>query len=196
MSRAGYFQCLVCYRQTPLLTVKEAAQLVGVSDRAVYVWVKRKKIHVMKTVSGQLRICQRSLLSTGEPEAEASRVTPGDQRIKLALRILDEEYQHYDRTLNELSKQLGISMWYFARLFKKNTGIGFREYLRGLRMKKAAELLGGTLLSVKEISISVGYKHVSDFDHHFKAVYGIQPSAYRRVRLTLGKVRQANPQEE
>lgn len=186
MSSLGYFKCLICYRRTSLLTVQQAAKLVGVSDRTVHVWVRRKKIHTMKTVSGQLRVCQRSLFLAEEPGADGAQPPPGDVRVELALRILHEKYPHYDCTLDEMSKQLGISMWYFARLFKKNTGMGFREYLRGLRIRKAAELLSGTLLSVKEIAIKVGYKHVSDFDHHFKEVYRIQPSAYRRVRLTIG----------
>lgn len=193
MPRTSHFRCLVCYRPTAMLTVKEAAKVVGVSDRAMYAWAKQKRIHVMKTVSGQLRICQRSLLLTEEPEAERPRVTPGDMRVKLALRILDKEYRHYDRTLDELCKQLGISVWHFARLFKKNTGTSFRAYLINLRLKKAAELLRSTLLSVKEISTSVGYKHVSDFDHHFKAVYGIQPSIYRIAQLRQGESRQTKP---
>jgi hypothetical protein len=49
-----------------------------------------------------------------------------------------------------------------------------------VRMRKAAELLSATDLSIKEIAADVGYKHVSDFCHHFKQVYGLASSEYRR----------------
>lgn len=196
MPRTGYFQCRVCYRKTAMMTVKAAAAMVGVSDRAIYSWVKQKKVHVVRTVGGQFRICQHSLFFSAEPEAERAAIMPADVRIKLAVRILDKEYSRTDPTLDKLSKQLGISMWYFGRLFKKNTGVGFREYIKALRMKKAAEMLSSTLLSVKEISISVGYKYVSDFDHHFKSVYGVQPSEYRRAQLALSESGRTQPPDE
>jgi AraC-like DNA-binding protein len=196
MPKTGHFHCVLCDHQTSILTVKEAAKKVGVCDQTMYVWVRQKKVHVMRTASGQIRICYRSLLLSEQSAQEPPRVALVDVRIKLAMRVLDEQYSYAEPTLGKLSKQLGISMWHFAKLFKKNTGVCFKEYIKDLRMKKAAELLRNTFLSIKEISISIGYKHVSDFDHQFKAVYGVQPSAYRRAHLEVGEDHQArNPKE-
>ncbi len=55
-----------------------------------------------------------------------------------------------------------------------------KEYLRDLRLKKAVLLLQDPTLSIKEIAAAVGYKYVSDFDHHFKSTYGMRPGEYRR----------------
>jgi len=71
-----------------------------------------------------------------------------------------------------------------SRLFKKETGVSFRQHVREVRMRKAEEMLRRTLLSIKEIAAEVGYKHVSDFDHHFKEVYGMTPREYREAGST------------
>lgn len=102
-----------------------------------------------------------------------------DARVSAALNLISAQYHDPNLSLVKITRSLGISTWYFSRLFKGGTGIGFRAYLRNVRLSRAEELLGATFLSIKEVAASVGYKHVSDFDHHFKRRYGTRPSIYR-----------------
>jgi two-component system response regulator YesN len=95
--------------------------------------------------------------------------------------LIEEQFQDKNLTLDKLSKQLGVSLSHLARLFKKELRVSFRQHLRAVRMKQAGVLLRRSLLSIKEVAASVGYKHVSDFDHHFNMTYGMRPSVYRRV---------------
>lgn len=201
MSVEAYFRCPSCGRDAAMVSVASAAKIVGVSNRTIYVWVKQRRVHAYRTVGGHLRICQQSLLA-GHP-AGASGVVSGrtlsvavlsvsmnDVRIRLALKIIERSYPHSALTLGMLAKQLDISIWYLGRMFKRHTGVGVRDYVRSLRLEKAQGLLRETLLSIKEVATAVGYKHVSDFDHHFKAAYGICPGEYRLLHLG------ARPSEE
>jgi two-component system response regulator YesN len=131
--------------------------------------------------SGQLRLCENSLIGPGPWPDEELRFSPANGRIKLALRLIKEQHRDSELSLGKLSKQVRLSVGYLSRLFKKETGVSFRQYLREVRLRKAEELLRDPILSIKEVAMDVGYRHVSDFDHHFKSAYGIRPTAYRQA---------------
>ncbi|HEY7910573.1 MAG TPA: helix-turn-helix transcriptional regulator [Blastocatellia bacterium] len=102
-------------------------------------------------------------------------------RIRQAIRLINEQYQQTGLTLGQIAGQLNLSVWHLSRLFKKETGESVKQYLRAVRMIKAQELLLNSVFSIKEIAAAVGYNHVSDFDHHFKATFNMRPGEYRQV---------------
>ena len=107
-----------------------------------------------------------------------------DERINDALKLIQQHYGEGDLTLKKLADQIGISVCHLSRLLKKGTGIGSREYIKNIRMEKAEELVRSTRLNINEVASSVGYNHVSNFNHDFKAYFGISPREYRyRARI-------------
>ena len=84
-----------------------------------------------------------------------------------------------DLSLDELSKELDISPYYFSKLFKEETGSNFVEYLTGLRMDRAKELLKDESLSMKEICAAIGYSDPNYFSRIFKKNIGLTPTEYR-----------------
>lgn len=115
---------------------------------------------------------------------EASTRKRMDPRISVALRLIEERYHDPELSLAKMAGDLNLSIWHLSRLFKENTGLGFRSYLRQIRMLRAEELLISTFLSIKEVSAKVGDKYVSDFDHHFKKDHGSRPGEYRSFHRT------------
>jgi excisionase family DNA binding protein len=166
-----------------MVTVREAAEMLGVTSRAIYLWVKQRRVHEQRTPGGQIRICQNSLAGLALPSL-STRVSPDNVWVNKALDLIYEQYSFSDLTLGKLARQLGISVWHLSRSFNKHAGIGFRQIVRTVRMEKASELLQNRILSVKQVAGAVGYKHVSDFDHHFKTHYGLTPGSYRRHQHT------------
>ena len=55
------------------------------------------------------------------------------------------------------------------------------NYLTGLRMQKAKELLKTTTFKIYEISEMVGYRNVESFNRVFKKYYEISPLQYRKT---------------
>lgn len=84
-----------------------------------------------------------------------------------------------DLSLDELSKELDISPYYFSKLFKEETGSNFVEYLTGLRMGRAKEMLKDESLSMKEICTEIGYSDPNYFSRIFKKNVGLTPTEYR-----------------
>lgn len=95
-----------------------------------------------------------------------------------AQEYIRENYQR-DLSLDEVSRQLDLSPYYFSKLFKEETGCNFVEYVTRLRIKKAKELLAGGDCSVKEVCLEVGYGDPNYFSRIFKKNVGVTPTEYR-----------------
>lgn len=85
-----------------------------------------------------------------------------------------------DVSLDEVSQVVNISPYYFSKIFKEDVGEGFVEYLTGLRMDKARELLNTTEYSMKEICSMVGYADPNYFSRIFKKNVGVTPTEYKQ----------------
>ena len=84
-----------------------------------------------------------------------------------------------DISLDDVSREVDISPYYFSKIFKKETGENFIEYLTNIRIEKAKELLENTDMSMKEICIEVGYSNPNYFSRSFKKNVGVTPTEYK-----------------
>lgn len=84
-------------------------------------------------------------------------------------------------TLDTVSKEAGISKYYFSREFKTRTGLSFVSYINTIRCKKAAELILTEKYSIHQIAIMCGFDTDSYFAKIFRKVFGITPSEYSKV---------------
>ena len=67
-------------------------------------------------------------------------------------------------------------------LFKQQTGYTPIDYFIQLRMHRACQLLDTTDLSIKTVAADLGYEDALYFTRVFKAVNGMAPTQYRRMR--------------
>ncbi len=84
-----------------------------------------------------------------------------------------------DISLDDVSREVDISPYYFSKLFKDETGQNFIEYLTNIRIDKAKHLLLHSDLSMKEICINVGYSDPNYFSRTFKKNVGITPTEFK-----------------
>ena len=96
---------------------------------------------------------------------------------------MSEEYIrnnfHRDISLDEVSRVTNVSPYYFSRIFKEGTGKTFIEYVTGIRIEKAKELLDTTEYSMKEICTMCGYSDPNYFSRSFKKRVGVTPTEYK-----------------
>lgn len=105
-----------------------------------------------------------------------------DWRVDRLLQFLAQHFDRLDWNLPQVCRQLklDISAPHAARLFKRHTGMGIREYAKKRRLSRAAERLTATNLPIKVISAESGYRKPIDFARGFKAQYQLSPSEFRR----------------
>lgn len=92
---------------------------------------------------------------------------------------------HLDRplTVRALAGVANLSPSHFMNLFKQRTGYPPHEYIKGLRMHRARQLLDNSFLSVKQIAAATGFNDSPNFSRTFKSVYRVSPRDYRRKGL-------------
>jgi AraC-like DNA-binding protein len=118
--------------------------------------------------------------SYAQPSISGNSIPQLDERLMAGLQFIDIHYNQAPLSLRAVSKSAGLSVWYFSRLFNAHIGMGFREYLKSIRLRHACKLLATSKLTIKEIAAMVGYTHLSDFYHHFKERVDVSPAVYRR----------------
>lgn len=97
-----------------------------------------------------------------------------------AKQYIDQNYNK-DISLDDISRNMNLSPYYFSKLFKEETGENFVEFLTGIRIEKAKQLLINPEMSMKEICSDVGYSDPNYFSRIFKKVVGQTPTEYRDI---------------
>lgn len=90
------------------------------------------------------------------------------------------EYYPESIQLNTLSQQFSVSKYHLQRIFKKHVGQSPLDFLSGVRLNHAKELLRTTDLPVSEIAYRVGIENASYFVSKFRSEEGITPHKYRK----------------
>ena len=96
------------------------------------------------------------------------------------IKIVNEDYGDSSLTLKSIAEQLFVSETHLSSIFKKTTGKRFSEYLRGVRLERACELLAKTDMRVEQIVAECGLRDVPSFYKNFSAYMNMTPNEYRR----------------
>ncbi len=107
--------------------------------------------------------------------------TKVENQIILKAKMYIEKNYMKKLSLDDISKHLGITPYYFCRMFKKETGVNFANYLTEVRLNQSKKLLRETNLSNREISKIVGIGSANYFHQLFKNYTGLTPSEFRNI---------------
>ncbi|HUB66936.1 MAG TPA: AraC family transcriptional regulator [Candidatus Methylacidiphilales bacterium] len=89
--------------------------------------------------------------------------------------------------IEALGAQVGCSPFYLSRLFSKEMGMTIPQYLRQLRMERAAELLLAGRHNVTETAMEVGYSSLSHFSKAFCTTIGCCPALFPSATALVQK---------
>jgi len=89
--------------------------------------------------------------------------------------------------IEALGAQVGCSSFYLSRLFSKEMGMTIPQYIRQIRMERAAELLLGGRHNVTEAAMEVGYSSLSHFSKAFCTTVGCCPALFPNAKALVEK---------
>ena len=95
------------------------------------------------------------------------------------VKYINENYAS-DITPGDCAASIHLSYSYFAKLFRAVMGKTFKEYLTGVRLAKAHNILISTALPITDVAISCGYSNLSYFISEYRKVYGKTPREMRK----------------
>ena len=104
----------------------------------------------------------------------------GKGMMHQAKKFIESNYANH-MTLEIVADHVGISPYYFSKLFKDRYGLTFIDYLTEIRIQKAKEEMLHSTKNLKEICYAIGYKDPNYFSRVFKKHTGLSPSEYRRI---------------
>lgn len=83
--------------------------------------------------------------------------------------------------LTDLADSMYVSTSTLSRIFKKNTGVYFADYVTRLRLQPSLRLLTSTNQSMTQIALSCGFTNSASFNRAFRKEMNMSPSKYREI---------------
>jgi AraC-like DNA-binding protein len=90
-------------------------------------------------------------------------------------------------TLEILGQEVGCSPFHLSRIFSREVGLTIPQFLRNLRMERAAELLRSGRYNVTEAATEVGYASLSHFSKAFCETIGCCPALYPMAKHIVNR---------
>lgn len=100
------------------------------------------------------------------------------KEITASLLYIDNNYKE-NLSLEDVARVVYLSSYYFSRLFKKEVGVNFSDYLLHKKLDEAKRMLETTDVSILEISTALGFAEQGYFCKVFKKHIGQTPTQYR-----------------
>ncbi len=172
------------YLETGLLQINDGKPLIPVSEPEKVLELMQDIIallHASRTTPPRAVLKLEELLLLLHEENSPSSAVPRHRRDTLTelmeiIRNHPEKSYDFDR----FAASHGMNPEYFRRLFKAQSGLPPLQFQIRCRMRKAADLLTGTGLPVKEICRRCGIESEFYFSRLFKNTFRVAPGEYRR----------------
>jgi AraC-like DNA-binding protein len=132
----------------------------------------------------QGKVCELLAEFTFTPQAElfcARQQRLARERVERVQTILRARFAE-PPTLEQLGREVGVSQFYLSRIFSQETRMTIPQFIRRVRMERAAELLRAGRHNVTEAAFAVGYSSLGHFSKSFCEVMGCCPALYPQAR--------------
>ncbi len=122
---------------------------------------------------------QNSFQQKVEINPSEVQITSMDEKlIKKAIMVVEENLSEAGFSVEDLSKELGMSRVYLYKKLLAITGKSPIEFMRIIRLKRGAQLLEKSQMTIAEVAYEVGFNNPRYFSKYFKEEYGLLPTAY------------------
>jgi len=115
-----------------------------------------------------------------DPEPSEIVITSMDEKlIENAIKYVEANMARSELSVEELSHELGMSRVHLYKKLLQITGKTPIEFIRIIRLKRAAQLLRESQQNVSEVAYQVGFNNPKYFSKYFKDEFGVLPSVYQ-----------------
>ena len=113
-------------------------------------------------------------------------ITPLDEQfLKRAIEIVERHINEEKFDLIEFRSEMNMSRSTLFRKLQALTGESPTEFVRNIRLKRAASLIKNKFGNVTQVSYEVGFNNLSNFNKTFRKFYGVSPTEYARNNVPM-----------
>ena len=170
-----------------LLTAKgtDRDRIEGLQATADAYVTKPFNLALLQTLIGNLLMRQEKLRNTFKgnelptDQITTPEILSADEKLlERLVKCINDNLDNPDLTSEYLASEVGLSRVHLYRKLKELTNQSATNYIRNIRLTKAAELLRQKKCSISEVAYLVGYRTPNHFSTAFKELYGVSPSEY------------------
>jgi len=170
---------------------KEEDVLMGTESGAEAYVVKPFNIKLLvSTLQSIMENRERTRTFLAQPAAEGNEDnmewlrSPDEQLMEKINKAIQERMADNNFRVETLAGIVGISRVHLHRKLKELTQLTASDYIRSVRLKRAAELISSRKMNVSEVAYATGFANLSHFSAAFKNYYGVSPRDYGNEQLT------------
>jgi YesN/AraC family two-component response regulator len=104
--------------------------------------------------------------------------SPDERFLQKAIEVIEKNISDPDLDIERFATEIGISRMQLYRKLDALTEMTVKEFVRNIRLKRAAQLLVQRRLNISEVAYAVGFKDLSHFRKCFKQEFGMSASDY------------------
>ena len=175
----------ICHIPLVLLTARssEQQQLEGLEKGADDYITKPFNFQILEAKIDNIINLRKNLrlLFKNKLQIEPNEITVtslDEQFMRKALELVEKNIAITEYSVETMSRDLGMSRTLLYKKILALTGKPPLEFIRSLRLKRAALLLSKSQMNVSEIAFQVGFNDPKYFSKHFKNEFGVLPSKY------------------
>lgn len=109
--------------------------------------------------------------------------SPDERLLERVVKVVSAHLDDSSLTTDLIAKEVGLSRVHLYRKLKELTNQSARDYVRNIRLTKAAELLSEKKMAVSEVSDLVGFSNPNNFATAFRELYGMSPTQYMEQHI-------------
>ena len=104
--------------------------------------------------------------------------SPDEKLLERVMSVINHNLGNAELSVDRIADEVGISRVHLHRKMKELTGQTPHDFIRNIRMKKAATLLASADMNVSEVMYACGFSNAASFSTVFKKLYGMSPREY------------------
>ena len=133
----------------------------------------------IRNLVAQQKLLQKRFHTQIEVNPSEVTVTPVDEKfLKQALEIVEKHLDKPEFSVEDFSHEMFMNRVTLYRKILSITGKTPLEFIRSIRLKRAAQLLEKSGMSISEIAYEVGFNNPKNFSKFFKEEFHVTPSQY------------------
>jgi len=165
----------------------ESQQLKGLETGATDYMTKPFNFEILLSKIKNILVQQENMRKTYQKQVEVKPTdvlveSPDDAFLQKLLRLIEENISNPNFSVEELSGDMFVSRYTLYKKILALTGKTPNEFIRHMRLKRAAQLLENGYLTISQICYKVGFKSQKYFVKSFKSEFNVSPSNYAEAK--------------
>ena len=138
------------------------------------------KLRIKNTIQNRQKLREKFERCITVNPSEIVTTSLDEQFLQKALQIIENHMDDEELTAESFSKEIGYSRTWAYKKLMALTGQSVTEFIRSVRLKRAAQLILQSAGNTSEIAYQTGFTNLSYFSRCFKEQFGVNPSEYKQ----------------